>query len=253
MKAILYIIFITAGFVLGSFLNVVIYRLPRKISIVTPFSFCPNCKAGIKFYDNIPLLSFLILKGKCRNCKIKIPARYPIVETVSAVLFALNFHYFGISPACLSGILLSIALIIVSFIDMELQLIPNVIVLPFTLIGLAISLVINISSDWRGWWIPLAYTVGAFLFMFIINLIYPKGMGMGDVKLSMMAGAFLSEKIIPGLFIGFLAGSIIGISLIVFKKKKFRQSIAFGPFISFGCIAALFYGDKIINWYLSLI
>lgn len=249
MKAILYIIFITAGFVLGSFLNVIIYRLPRKISIAAPFSFCPNCKARIKFYDNIPLLSFLILKGKCRNCKIKISARYPIVETVSAALFVLNFHYFGISLACLSGILLSIALIIVSFIDIELQLIPNVIVLPFTLIGL----VINISSDWQRWWIPLVYTAGAFLFMFIINLIYPKGMGMGDVKLSMMAGAFLSERIIPGLFIGFLAGSIIGIFLIAFKKRKFRQSIAFGPFISFGCIAALFYGDKIISWYLSLI
>ncbi len=249
MKALLYIIFTIAGFIFGSFLNVVIYRLPRKISIVSPSSFCPSCKARIKFYDNIPLLSYLILKGKCRSCKIPIPVRYPIAETITAILFVLNFHYFGISLACLSGILLITALIVVSFIDIDLQLIPNVIVLPFTLIGLLLTM----SANWQKWWIPIAYSAGAFLFMFIINLIYPKGMGMGDVKLSMMAGAFLSEKIIPGLFMGFLAGSLFGIFLIILKKRKLRQSIAFGPFISLGCIAALFYGDRIINWYLALI
>ncbi|MDD3520779.1 MAG: prepilin peptidase [Actinomycetota bacterium] len=249
MDVLLYIIFIIAGLAIGSFLNVIIYRLPRKSSIIIPSSFCPSCKSRIKFYDNIPILSYLILKGRCRQCKAKISLRYPAVEIIAAILFALNFYFFGISLSCLAGIFLSIALIIVSFIDIEMKLIPNVIVLPFTLIGLSIS----ISSDLERWWIPIAYSAGAFLFMFIINLIYPKGMGMGDVKLSMMAGAFLSEKIIPGLFIGFLAGSLIGILLIILKRKKFRQSIAFGPFISFGCIAALFYGDKIINWYLAFI
>ncbi len=249
MRALLYLIFIISGLIIGSFLNVVIYRLPRKISIIKPSSFCPGCKSGINFYDNLPLLSFIILKGRCRNCGTKISLRYPIVEALTAILFVLNFHYFGISLMCLSGILLSLALIIISFIDIDKHLIPNIIVLPFTLIGL----LINIPLDLQKWWIPVVYCAGAFLFMFLINLIYPKGMGMGDVKLSMMAGAFLSEKIIPALFIGFLAGSLIGLLLIILKKKKFRQSIAFGPFISFGCIAALFYGDKIINWYLAFI
>jgi len=249
MKIFSYIIFIVTGLIVGSYANVIIYRLPRKISIISPFSFCTNCKSRIKFYDNIPVLSYLFLKGKCRRCGERIPIRYPIVEICTAILFFLNFYYFSISLLCLSGIILSVVLVIVSFIDIELQIIPNLIVLPFTFIGLLISILMNLEK----WWIPLAYSVGTFAFMLIINLLYPKGMGMGDVKLSMLAGAFLSQKIIPGLFIGFLIGSIFGVVLIILKKKKFRQSISFGPFISIGCIIALFYGDKIINWYLNFI
>ena len=103
----------------------------------------------------------------------------------------------------------------------------------------------------KKWWIILAFSFGAFLFMLIISLIYPKGMGMGDVKLSLMAGSFLIQKIVPGLFFGFLAGSIFGLIMILTKKKKIKQTIPFGPFISLGCIVALFFGDKIINWYLG--
>jgi len=249
MKIFLYIIFSVAGLIIGSFANVIIYRLPRKISIISPFSFCTNCKSRLRFFDNIPVLSYLLLKGRCRQCKEKIPIRYPIVEIIIAILFFLNFYYFSISLLCLSGIILSTVLVIVSFIDMELEVIPNALVLPFTLIGMIIS----ISMDVRRWWIPIAYCAGTFVFMLIINLLYPKGMGMGDVKLSMMAGAFLSNKVIPGLFVGFLIGSVFGIILIAIKKKKLKQSIPFGPFISMGCIVALFYGDKIINWYLKFI
>ena len=249
MRELLYAIFTVAGLIIGSFLNVVVHRLPKKISIAMPSSFCPNCNTRIKAFDNIPLLSYLILRGHCRYCKSKIPIRYPLIETLTAVLFVLNFYYFGASLACLSGILLCMALIVASFIDLEIRLIPNVIVLPGTLIGFLVNIIRNPLK----WWIPLTYSAGAFLFMFIINLIYPKGMGMGDVKLSMMASAFLSEKIIPGLFLGFLIGSLAGTILILLKKKKFKQCIAFGPFISIGCIAALFYGDKIISWYLKFI
>jgi len=242
-----YIIFIILGLIIGSFLNVLIYRLPKNISIIKPSSFCPICNSKIKFYDNIPLISYIILKGKCRNCKNKINIRYPIVEALTAFLYALSYYFFKVSFNLLLALILITALIVISFIDIEHGLIPNIIVLPLTLIGL----LINILLMPKRWWIILSFSFGAFLFMLIISLIYPKGMGMGDVKLSLMAGAFLVQKILPGLFIGFLAGSIFGLIMILIKKRKLKQTIPFGPFISFGCIIALFFGDKIINWYIG--
>lgn len=249
MKIFYYFIFAISGLIIGSFLNVIIYRLPRKISILKPRSFCPNCNSKIRLYDNIPIFSYIFLNGKCRVCKHKISIRYPVVEFLTSLLFVLNYHYFSISLSCLRGILFCISLIIVSFIDAEFQIIPNSIIFPFLLLGILLSIIINP----KGWWVVLAYSAGAFFFMLIINLLFPKGMGMGDVKLSLMAGAFLSQKIIPGLFIGFLVGSLFGIFLIIFKKKTIKQTISFGPFISIGCVIALFFGDKIINWYLRFI
>ena len=244
-----YFLFTIVGLIIGSFLNVLIYRLPRNISIVKPSSFCPKCNKKIAFYDNIPFFSYIFLMGKCRNCGSKIPIRYPIVEVLTAFLFALNYYFFNISLTCLSGIIFTSALIAVSFIDIDFQIIPNQIVLPLTLVGVALSIIINPSK----WWVILSFSAGAFLFMFLITLIYPKGMGMGDVKLSLMCGAFLVQKIVPGLFIGFLAGSLFGVIMIIIKKKKLKQAIAFGPFISLGALTALFLGDKIISWYLNFI
>lgn len=242
-----YLIFIFSGLIIGSFLNVLIYRLPLKISIAAPSSFCPECNLKIKFYDNIPVVSYLILKGRCRNCKTRISPRYPIVEALTAFFFALSYYFFGISFNLLLSVIFISGLITVSFTDIEHEIIPNVVVLPLSAIGL----LINISVMPQRWWIILAFASGSFLFMFIISMIYPKGMGMGDVKLSLMAGAYLTQKVIPGLFIGFFAGSIFGLAMIILKKKKIKQTIPFGPFISFGCIVALFFGDKIINWYLG--
>jgi len=244
-----YIIFILLGLVVGSFLNVVIYRIPLNKSISHPSSFCPVCNHKLRFYDNIPLFSFLFLKGRCRDCKTRISPRYPIVEALTAFLFALSYYFNGLSFDMLLSVILISALIIVSFTDIEHGIIPNVIVLPFAAIGL----IINIILFPQKWWVVLAFAFGAFLFMLIISLVYPKGMGMGDVKLSLMAGSFLVEKIIPGLFIGFLAGSIYGIIMIIIKKKKFKQTLPFGPFISIGCTVALFFGSRIINWYLRFI
>ncbi|MCL5771047.1 MAG: prepilin peptidase [Actinobacteria bacterium] len=242
-----YLIFIISGLIIGSFLNVLIYRLPENISIVKSSSFCPVCHSKIKFYDNIPLLSYIILKGRCRNCKTKIKIRYPLVEALTSFFYAISYYFLGISFNLLLSLILISGLITISFIDIEHGLIPNVIVLPLTVTGL----LINILLMPKKWWIVLAFSFGAFLFMLIISLIYPKGMGMGDVKLSLMAGSFLIQKIVPGLFIGFLAGSIFGLIMILIKKRKIKQTIPFGPFISLGCIVALFFGDKIINWYLG--
>ncbi len=246
------IIFIISGLVVGSFLEVVIHRVPRKLSIIKPASFCPSCKRKIAFYDNIPLVSFIILKGKCRYCKNKIPVTSLLVEIITALLFLANYIFFGLTIWTVTGIIFCSVLIVISFIDIEFRIIPNVLVLPFTVIGLAL----NISSRASSWWMPLAFSLGAFLFMLIIHLIYPRGMGMGDVKLSLMVGAFLVKKVIMGLFLGFLIGAIYGLVLILTKKRKFKQTIPFGPFISIGSIIALFYGvygDNILKWYISFL
>ncbi|MCD4670170.1 MAG: prepilin peptidase [Actinomycetia bacterium] len=245
---VLYIVFFICGIVVGSFLGVVIYRIPRKLSIISPGSYCPGCKTKIAFYDNIPLISHMVLKGRCRNCGAKISLSTFLVELVTGLLFVLNFFYFGLSIQMIAGIILCSALIAVSFIDIEFRIIPNIIVLPLTIIGLGLNIFINPDK----WWQPLAFSAGAFAFMLIINLICPRGMGMGDVKLTLMIGAFLVKNVITGLFLGFLSGVVFGIAVII-KKRKFKQTIPFGPFISFGSITALFWGDNILKWYTSFL
>ena len=137
-------------------------------------------------------------------------------------------------------------LVVISFIDIEYRIIPNVLVLPFTIIGLGLSIFLDLDK----WWHPLAFSAGAFTFMLLINLIYPRGMGMGDVKLSLMAGAFLVKNVVAGLFMGFFLGAVYGIGMII-KKRKLKQTIPFGPFISIGSIIALFWGNNILKWYTS--
>jgi leader peptidase (prepilin peptidase)/N-methyltransferase len=246
-EVIFYLIFIITGLAVGSFLEVVIYRVPRKLSIVMPASFCPNCKKKIAFYDNIPVLSYIILRGRCRYCKSKITVTSLLVEIVTSLLFLANYIIFGLSINTAIGIIFCCALIAVSFIDIEFKIIPNVIVLPLIVVGLAL----NIASDPSNWWMPLAFSVGAFVFMLMIHLISPRGMGMGDVKLSLMAGAFLVRNVVSGLFLGFLLGSLYGLSLIIIKRKKLKQAIPFGPFISLGSIISLFWGNNILKWYIS--
>jgi len=242
----LYILFLVCGLVIGSFLEVVTYRIPRKKSIVKPGSYCPECNGKIAFYDNIPLISYIVLRGRCRNCKARISSKTIILEIITGLLFALNYFFFGLSIHTIIGIIFSSVLIVISFIDIEFGIIPNIIVLPFTIIGLGL----NIFIDPPRWWLPLAFAAGAFAFMLIINLIYPRGMGMGDVKLSLMVGAFLVRNVITGLFLGFLLGAVYGIGLII-KKRKLKQTIPFGPFISLGSIIALFWGNNILKWYTS--
>ncbi|MDZ7838186.1 MAG: prepilin peptidase [Actinomycetota bacterium] len=244
----IFIILFIVGLIVGSFLNVVIYRIPRGLSIYKPtFSICPQCKTRIAFYDNIPLVSYLILKGRCRSCGAKIPYIYPLVELATALLFLLVFYFFGLTIQLLIGLILVSALIAVSVIDIQFRIIPNSITWSMTLVGIALNIIARPSQ----WWMPLAFSAGAFVFMLIIHLIYPKGMGMGDVKLALMVGAFLVKSVVVALFAGFLIGSIYGLVLIAARKKKFKQAIPFGPFISLGSIIALFWGNIIINWYLG--
>lgn len=247
INIVFYIVFAVAGLIIGSFLNVVIYRIPRKLSLVRPGSHCPECKEKIKFYDNIPLLSYLVLKGRCRYCSARIPIKYPLIEIATAVFFIANYVFFGLTFMTLLGTIFCCILIIVTMIDIEFRIIPNVLILP----ALVIGLLINIFLVKEVWWKPLAFSAGSFVFMLIIHLIYPKGMGLGDVKFSAVLGAFLSQAVVVGLFIGFLFGSLFGLVMIIVKKRRLKQTIPFGPFLSLGSLFALFWGRYILKWYLS--
>jgi len=244
------ILFFISGLFIGSFLNILIYKLPRKIPIFNPYSICYLCRQKVCFIYSFPIISKITGRsGKCEKCGVKIPVIFIIVEILTAALHALVYLTFRISINTIIGIILTSILVVVSFIDWEFMIIPNVIVLPFTIVGLGLSIIKNPIK----WWLPLAFSAGAFVFMLIIHLIYPKGMGMGDVKLSLMLGAFLVKNVVAGLFIGFLIGSIAGLSLMIARKKTLKQFIPFGPFISIGGLAAFFVGDYILKWYVGFI
>lgn len=242
------------GSVFGSFLNVCIYRLPRNISIVFPPSFCPNCKKNIPFYFNIPILGYLMIKGKCKFCDAKISPRYPFVEAITGVFAIFCFYTWDFYIAIVHFLFIS-SLIVITFIDIDFQIIPDIISLP----AIAISILLSIFLfDRTIIETLLATIIGGGIFWIIgksYELIAKKeGLGGGDVKLMAFFGAYLGIKsIFFIIFVSSLLGTIYGLSLIAFKGKKTSHAIPFGPFLSFGALLYLFFGDKIITWYLSKI
>lgn len=243
-----------AGALLGSFFNVCIYRLPLNESIIIPFSHCPNCKIKIKIWENIPIISYLILKGKCRYCSTKIRPRYLIVEILTPILFLLLWHTFGYSSDFLVYLLFVSSLIIITFIDIDHQLILNVLTYPMILIGLLISFFnkVFISALISG-------LIGGgiiFLIVVISPIIFKKeGMGAGDFKLAIVIGIFLAnwQDTLISLFLSSLFGSLFGVTFILFGKKKFGEYIPFGPYLACGAVVTLFFGEDIINWYLKFL
>ena len=243
------IIIFAFGVIIGSFCNVVIYRLPQGKSIVTPASQCRSCGGSIRPWDNIPLLSYFLLRGRCRFCNEPISARYPAVECISGVLFVLLYLKFGLSMTFIVYGLLTLALLIVALIDLDHKIIPNIITLPGMVVGLGLSIgVLPIT--------PLAslsgLIVGGAIF-YIIALISKGGMGGGDIKLIAMIGTFLGLQ--GGMFTIFasaLLGSIVGLMLILLGKKGRKDRVPFGPFLSCGAILFMFSGDDLIQWYLNL-
>ena len=248
------LISIIIGAMVGSFLNVCICRLPKGESIMTPRSHCPQCQTPIRFYDNIPLLSYLLLRGKCRSCRAPISAQYPIVEGVTALGSLILFLKFGMSWEYLLYFLFLSALIVITVIDLYHQIIPDVISLPGVGIGLLASLVLPHLKF-------LNSLTGVLLgggSLFLVATLYQwffkrEGMGGGDVKLLAMVGAFLGWKavILTILFSSFI-GSIIGIIFIAVKGKDLKYAIPFGPFLSLGAVLSLFCGEEIVRWYLSI-
>ena len=248
------VVSIVFGALIGSFLNVCISRLPKEESIVTPGSHCPQCKRPIKFYDNIPLVSYLLLRGKCRNCGNPISTQYPLVESITALMSFLLFMKFGPSLSYLLYFAFVAGLIVITVIDLYHQIIPDVMSLPGIVVGLLGSLVIP-QVTFLNSIIGVAVGGGS---LFVVATLYQwvfkrEGMGGGDVKLLAMIGAFLGWKaVILTILLSSLIGSITGIGIMVMKGKGFKYAIPFGPFLSLGAVIALFYGEALIQWYLGL-
>lgn len=255
-----YIITFIFGALTGSFLNVCIYRLPRGLSVVSPSSRCPSCDRAIKFYDNIPILSYLFLAGKCRHCKNRISFRYPAVEALNAVLYIAALWRFGIGWHLLFVFLFCSAMVVITFIDFDFQIIPDSITLPGMLVGLIAGSLIFPDPFARSAMLgfmesAIGLLAGGGMFYIIAALSHKifkqEAMGGGDIKMMAMVGAFMGWKaILLTTFSGSLFGSIIGIFLMAFKGRGRRAMIPFGPFLAAGALLTLFSGQEIITLYL---
>ena len=244
----------TLGAIVGSFLNVCVYRIPRSLSIVFPGSQCPNCKTHIAFYDNIPILSYLILKGKCRHCHAPISIKYPLVEAMNAVLYLGIFLKFGLSFTTLVYFIFVSILIVVSFIDFGFRIIPDGLSFSGIVLGFLSSLFI-LQITWLQSLLGILIGGGLLLAVALTyeKITHKEGMGGGDVKLLAMIGAFTGWQGIPFvILVSSFVGAIVGIIFIILTKKDTKFAIPFGPFLSFAAILYIFLGPKLIRWYLSI-
>jgi leader peptidase (prepilin peptidase) / N-methyltransferase len=238
------------GAVTGSFLSVVAHRVPRGESIVGPRSRCGSCGVQIAAYDNIPILSWLLLRGRCRHCGERISARYPLVEIATGLLFALTVLVLHDEPGQLVlGLVFVATLAAITLTDLELRLIPNKILLVSAVAGVALAAGLDPSS------LPerAIATAAAGGLLFAIAFAYPRGMGMGDVKLAAVMGLYLGRSVAPALLIGFAAGALFGLAMIAQHGAAARkQAVPFGPFLALGGVIGLLAGDQIVNWYLGI-
>jgi leader peptidase (prepilin peptidase)/N-methyltransferase len=234
------------GLIIGSFLNVVAYRLPRGESIVKPRSRCTTCGTEVRSRDNIPLLSWLVLRGRCRHCSAQISARYPAVELVTGVVFALVAVARGPHLELLVDLPFAAMLIAVANIDLEHRIVPNRILAPMAVWAVAASAVIQPDK------LPELLIAGAaaFTFLLLAALAYPAGMGMGDVKLAGVMGLYLGLSVAPGMLIAFLTGSLVGIAIMLRDGSGARKKgVPFAPFLALGGLVALVAGPELIDLY----
>ncbi len=248
--------FFLFGLVFGSFFNVVIYRLPLKKSILYPSSFCPKCGINIKPYDNIPLISYALLRGRCRNCGARIPFRYPFVELLTGVLFCLSLYKNGFNIELVGILLFTSIMIITAFIDLDYMVIPDRITLPGIVVGFAVSLL-------RGGITPVDSAVGLVAgggILFLISVLgdwafKKESMGGGDIKLAALIGAFIGWKgVLVTLILSSFLGASVGILMLLFSRtfsKRENHQIPFGPFLSLASIIALYWGNEIIRIYIQ--
>ncbi|MGB2762768.1 MAG: prepilin peptidase [Minisyncoccales bacterium] len=262
LNFLLYFFVFIFGLVIGSFLNCVIYRLEKKESALSGRSYCPHCKHQLKWYDLIPLLSFIILKGKCRYCQKPISIQYPLVELATAFLFVLIFlrpnleTRFGLFNLDLFNfvflLIIASVLIIIFVYDLKHYIIPDKVIFPAILLVLLYQLIFNFQLN--NFYSVLISAFGAATFFLIIVLVTKgKGMGIGDIKLAFLMGLLLGwPNIFVALFFAFLIGAIMGIGLILAHKKTLKSEVPFGPFLVTGTFIALFWGKELINFYLNL-
>jgi leader peptidase (prepilin peptidase) / N-methyltransferase len=235
------------GLLIGSFLNVLAYRLPRGESLVAPGSHCPGCNTPIKPWDNIPLLSWIFLRGRCRSCSERISPRYPLVELLTGVLFAAVAIANGLNDDLVVLLPFAAMLIAVADIDLEHRIVPNRILLPMAVWGVAASAVVRTGM------LPELLIAGAaaFTFLLLAALIHPAGMGMGDVKLAGVMGLYLGASIAPALLVAFLTGSIVGVGMLLRHGSKGRkQGVPFAPFLAVGAVVGLLAGPQLVHLYL---
>jgi leader peptidase (prepilin peptidase)/N-methyltransferase len=239
-------LFLAPGLALGSFLNVVAARIPRGGSLTHPASACMSCATPIAWYDNVPLVSYAVLRGRCRACGARIPLRYPAVELVTALLVVGCVVAFGVTLEALVAAFFCAVLVAISAIDIEHRIIPNKIVLPATVIVLAANTALEPSLEWA------VAALGCSLFLFLAVLAYPAGMGMGDVKLALLLGAALGRTAPVALMVGMLAALVpVAVLFALHGKAARKMAIPFGPFLAFGGVVALFAGDRLLDLYLS--
>ena len=243
------------GLAVGSFLNVCIYRIPLRKSIVSPPSSCPKCGAAIRFYDNIPILSYVVLLGRCRHCRAPISPKYPLVELITGLLSAALFIRLGLSPSYFCLFLFTAALIAIAFIDLQHKIIPDVISLPGILAGLVFSF---FPSAGLAPLDALIGVVGGGGFLFLVGTAFEKvtgreGMGGGDVKLLAMIGAWMGWKALPFIILlSALSGAVIGGVSLAASGQGVRSRIPFGPFLALGALVFLFFGEDIVLWFYRL-
>lgn len=238
------------GIIIGSFVTVIAHRIPRGEGFVAGRSRCPRCGATIRARDNIPVLSWIVLRGRCRDCGEPISPRYPLAELGLGVLYAGTVLALGTDDGAqlALGLVLCTLLLTVTLTDLELRLIPNAILIAGAVVGLALALV----DDPGG--VPdrlIAAAIAGGLLL-IVALVYPRGMGMGDVKLVAVMGLYLGRAVAPAMLIAFAAGALVGIALIVRDGAAARKrAVPFGPFLALGGVLGLWFGDEIVDWYLD--
>lgn len=238
------------GLCLGSFLNVVIFRLPRGQSLITPPSRCPGCGSALRWFDNVPVLSWTLLRGRCRSCRAPISVQYPVVELVTGLLFVLVVWLTPAGPQMLSRLILVCILVALFGIDLEHQILPNTITLP----GIAVGMILSVLGP-PGWPAALiGVLIGGGVLYGIAGAYYlvrrEEGLGMGDVKMLAMIGAFLGWKaVLVTLVLSSFSGALVGVALIAAQRGGMRLALPFGTFLALGAVAAMFVGDPLLAWY----
>jgi leader peptidase (prepilin peptidase)/N-methyltransferase len=247
------------GLIFGSFATVAAYRIPRRESFLSGRSKCPNCGRTITALENIPVLSYVLLRGRCRGCGSRISIRYPLIELATGTLFALSVLKFGLSVEAVLFAALFWVLVVLTVIDLEHRLLPNRVVYPAFVVGWVALIAIALVHD-----VPerlVDGAVGAIVFggfFFLVAFLFPAGMGGGDVKLGFVLGTFLGYLdgiglVLVGMFLAFLLGSIVGVGLVIFAGKGRKTMVPFGPFLSLGSILAVFVGRPLVDGYLRLL